>query len=59
MTQIQPTTNQSIPSITPIDPTLVIKSESSTAMILAGAIFISILLHSVTGLVEVIVKIKR
>lgn len=51
--------SQSVPSIIPFDPTLIIKSESSTAVILACAILISILLRSVTGLVEVIMKGKK
>jgi hypothetical protein len=50
------TTNQTIPPIAPIDPkTIVENGESPTAIILAIAILIAILLGSVTGLVQVIV----
>jgi hypothetical protein len=47
-------TNQST-SIAPIDPTPIIQSQSPTAVILAIAILISILIASITGLVLVIV----
>jgi len=55
--QSQPiTTNQTIPPIAPIDPkTIVENGDSPTAIILAIAILIAILLGSVTGLVQVIV----
>jgi len=49
-------TQQTVPTI---DFTPIIKSESSTAVILACAILISILFRSVTGLVEVIMKGKK
>ena len=57
MSQTQPTaTNQTIPPIAPIDPTPIVENgESTTAIILAIAIIIAILLGSVTGLVQVIV----
>ncbi len=57
MSQTQPTTtNQTIPPISPIDPTPIVENgESPTAIILAIAILIAILLGAVTGLVRVIV----
>jgi hypothetical protein len=57
MSQTQPTTtNKTIPPIAPIDPTPIVENgESPTAIILAIAILIAILLGSVTGLVQVIV----
>ncbi|HEY9797172.1 MAG TPA: hypothetical protein V6D30_16135 [Leptolyngbyaceae cyanobacterium] len=57
MSQAQPTTtNQTLPPIAPIDPTTIVENgESPTAIILAIAILIAILLGSVTGLVQVIV----
>ncbi|MBW4541589.1 MAG: hypothetical protein KME43_20950 [Myxacorys chilensis ATA2-1-KO14] len=56
MSQNQLTTaNQSIPPISPIDPTLIIEhGESPTAIILSIAILISILVGSITGLVRVV-----
>lgn len=54
--QLSTSTEQTVPMI---DFTPIIKSESSTAVILACAILISILLRSVTGLVEVIMKGKK
>jgi hypothetical protein len=49
-------TNQAVPPITPIDPTSIVEhGESPTAIILAIAILIAILLSSMTGLVRVIV----
>lgn len=56
MNQQQPTsTQQIVPQIAPIDPTPIIESESPTAIILAIAILISMLVGSITGLVRVIV----
>ena len=57
MNQQQSTSTQ--PIVPMIDFTPIIKSESSTAVILACAILISILLRSITGLVEVIMKGKK
>lgn len=48
-------TQQTVPSIAPIDPQLIAQSESPTAIILALAILISILIGSITGLVRVII----
>jgi hypothetical protein len=47
-----------IPPITPIDPTPIVQSASPTAVILAIAILISILLGSITGLIQVILLVK-
>jgi hypothetical protein len=58
MTQIQPNTNQPAHSTVPIDPTPLIKSESPTAVILAIAILISILIGSISGLIQVILLVK-
>lgn len=56
MNQQQPTlTYQPTSQIAPIDPTPIIQSESPTAVILAIAILLSILVSGVTGLVRVIV----
>ena len=53
MNQQQPTlTQQTTAQIAPIDPTPIIKSESTTAVILAIAILISILISGITGLVR-------
>jgi hypothetical protein len=49
-TSTQPT----LPPISPIDPTPIIQSTSPTAVILAIAILISILIGSITGLIQVI-----
>jgi hypothetical protein len=55
MTQLSTTTQQTIPTIAPIDPTsLTEHGESPTSIILAIAILISILLGAVTGLVRVV-----
>jgi hypothetical protein len=55
MNQKQPTlTHQVTSPIAPIDPTVIVQSESPTAVILAIAILISILISGVTGLVWVI-----
>jgi hypothetical protein len=51
-------TQQMPPAIAPIDPTPILQSESPTAVILATAILISILVSSITGLVLVIL-VKR
>lgn len=49
-------TNQTVPPITPIDPTSIVEhGESPTAIILAIAILIAVLLSSMSGLVRVIV----
>lgn len=57
MSQQQPTfTQRSVPAIAPINPKPVVEQgESSTAIILAIAILISILVGSITELVRVIV----
>ena len=56
MNQQQPTlTHQTISPIAPIDPTPIVHSESPTAVILAIAILISILISGITGLVQVLV----
>lgn len=48
-------TDQTTPPIAPVDPTPIIThGDSPTAIILAVAILISILLKSVTGLIRVI-----
>jgi hypothetical protein len=44
----------SFPSVAPIDPKPIVHSESPTAVILAIAILISILLGSITALIQVI-----
>jgi hypothetical protein len=51
-------TQQIAPSIAPIDPTPIVQSESPTAVILAIAILISILISGITGLVRVIVMTR-
>ena len=49
-------TSQTLPPIAPIDPTVIVEhGESPTAIILAIAILIAILLGSLTGLVRVVV----
>lgn len=54
-----PTSKQPpISLIAPIDPTPIIQSASPTAVILAIAILISILLGSITGLIQVILLVK-
>jgi hypothetical protein len=50
----QPTTQQTVPSIAPIDPQPIAQSESPAAVILAIAILISVVIGSITGLVQVI-----
>jgi hypothetical protein len=56
MNQQQPMlTSQATSQIDPIDPTPIIQSESPTAVILAIAILISILVNGITKLVRVIV----
>lgn len=52
--QQTPSTQQTVPSIAPIDPQPIAQSESPTAIILAIAILISIVIGSITGLVQVI-----
>jgi hypothetical protein len=59
MNQQQPTLNhQATSQIAPIDPTPIIQSESPTAVILAIAIFVSILISGITGLVRVIMMTR-
>lgn len=59
MNQQQPTsTHQATSQIAPIDPTPIIQSESTTAVILAIAIFVSILISGITGLVRVIMMTR-
>jgi len=56
MNQQQPvSTQQTVLPIAPIDPTSIIQSDSPTAVILAIAILISMLISGITGLVRVIV----
>lgn len=50
--------NQTPSQIAPVDPTPIIQSESPTAVILATAILISILVNSITRLVRVIMLTK-
>jgi len=51
----QPTANQTISPFAPIDPTPIVEhGESPTAIILAIAILISILVGSITGLLRVL-----
>jgi hypothetical protein len=57
MSQIQPKHNPNTIS-SPIDPTPIVQSASPTAVILAIAILISILLGSITGLIQVILLVK-
>jgi hypothetical protein len=57
--QVQPILTQQTPlTIAPIDPTPIVQSTSPTAVILAIAILISILLGSITGLIQVILLVK-
>ncbi len=55
MTQQPTSTQATVSQITPIDPALIVKSESPTAIILAIALLISILVSGITGLVRVLV----
>jgi hypothetical protein len=48
-------THQTASQIAPIDPTPIVQSESPTAVILAIAILLSILISGITGLVRVLV----
>jgi hypothetical protein len=57
MSQIQPKHNPNTIS-SPIDPTPIVQSTSPTAVILAIAVLISILLGSITGLIQVILLVK-
>jgi hypothetical protein len=57
MSQIQPKQNPNTIS-SPIDPSPIVQSASPTAVILAIAILISILLGSITGLIQVILLVK-
>ena len=58
-TKFQPTSTQQVtPLIAPIDPVAISQSESPTAIILAIAILISILVSGITGLLRVIVVTK-
>jgi hypothetical protein len=57
MSQIQTKHNPNIISA-PIDPAPIVQSTSPTAVILAIAILISILLGSITGLIQVILLVK-
>jgi hypothetical protein len=59
MNQQQPAlTHQATSQIAPIDPTPIIQSESPTAVILAIAILISMLIGGITGLVRVIMMTR-
>ena len=54
--QLPKIANQAVPSVTPIDPKPIVEQgESPTAIILAIAMLISILVGSITELVRVIV----
>ena len=52
-------THQATSQIASIDPTPIIQSESPTAVILAIAILISILVNGITKLVRVIVVTRK
>jgi hypothetical protein len=59
MTSKQLTTSQqSVPSITSIDPTPIVQSDSPTAVILAIAILLSTLMNGVTQLVRTLPRSK-
>jgi hypothetical protein len=59
MNQQQPTlTHQTTSQIPAVDPTPIVQSESPTAVILAIAILISILVSGITGLVQIIMVTK-
>lgn len=49
------TTNQSALPVAPINPALIAQSESPTAVILAIAILISVLVGGITSLVRVVI----
>jgi hypothetical protein len=51
-------TQQTPLPIAPIDPTPIVQSTSPTAVILAIAILISILIGSITALIQVILLVK-
>lgn len=51
-------TQQTVSSIAPIDPTPLMRSESPTGVILAIAILISMMVSGITGLVRVIMITK-
>lgn len=57
----QPLSNQNITTqpIVSIDPTPLIKSDSSTAVILSVAVFASVLVSGITRLIQVITKDKK
>jgi hypothetical protein len=57
MSQIQSKHNPN-PISSPIDPAPIVQSTSPTSVILAIAILISILLGSITGLIQVILLVK-
>ncbi|GEM_PF-3713333 len=55
--QLQPTsTQQTVPPIVSLDPALIVKSDSPTAVILAIAILISMLIGGITGLARVMMR---
>lgn len=58
MNQQPSLTHQATSQIAPIDPTPIIQSESPTAVILAIAILISMLIGGITGLVRVIMMTR-
>lgn len=45
--------------IAPIDPAVIAKSESTTAVILATAVLISVLISSISGLLMVVLTARR
>jgi hypothetical protein len=52
-------TQQTVPQIAPIDPQPIAQSETSTAIILAVAILLSISIGSITQLVQVILTARK
>jgi hypothetical protein len=59
MSQTQLSTiNQTVQPIAPLDPTPIVQSDSPTAVILAIAILISLLLSGITSLVRVVMTAR-
>jgi hypothetical protein len=56
--QLPISTHQATSQFPYLDPTPIIQSESPTAVILAIAIFVSILISGITGLVRVIIMTR-
>jgi hypothetical protein len=59
MSQQPTTTSQPIAPIAPIDPEPIAQSDTSTAVILAVAILLSITIGSITQLVQVILTTNK